>query len=76
MSYNYIILILIIIGILGGYGFWRLIKHYNYEINFKESILYSIYILILTFSCLFDFSLMHIYINFNILIGIIIYFIV
>lgn len=43
MSFDYVLLILIIIGILGGFGFWKLIKHFKYEMNFRESLLFPNY---------------------------------
>lgn len=58
MDYNYLILILIITAILGEFGFWKIIKHFKYELNFKESLLFSISTLILTIMCLVNFSLM------------------
>lgn len=71
---GYVYMILIFIGILGGFGFWKLLKHYNYELNFKESLIYPFSILILTIICLVDFDLMQIYIKCEILIIIVIYF--
>ncbi len=30
MVHDYTVLILVILGIVGGVGFWKLIKHFNY----------------------------------------------
>jgi len=74
MIFDYVISILIIVGILGGFGFLNLIKHYNYELNFKESLLFPVSTLILTILCLADFSLIQIYVGWEFSISIVIYF--
>lgn len=33
MSFDYILFILVIIGIFIGFSFWKLIKHFKYEMN-------------------------------------------
>jgi len=72
MNFDYIVLILIITGILGGFGFWKLIKHFKYELKFKEILLFSIPLLVLAILCLIDFRPLNINIDFIIIIGIII----
>ena len=54
MLFKYIILIFL--GLLIGFGFWKFIKHYNYELNYKESLIYSIPVLMLTILGLIDYS--------------------
>lgn len=74
MNFDYVVLILIIIGILGLFSGWKLIKYFNYELNFKESLLFSISILALTILCLVNFSLIRISIGWEFALIIIIYF--
>ncbi len=76
MSFDYVILILVIIGLFGGLCFLRIIKNHNYELNFKESLLYSILLLILTFIFLFDFKLLNINLDFRVCYVIVIYFLI
>ena len=73
VSIDYVVLILII-GIMGGFGFWKIIKHFKYELNFNESLLFSISILALTILCLADFSLTKISVGWEFALIIIIYF--
>lgn len=51
-----IIIILTFLALLIGPVFNKIIKHYNYELNFKESILYSSLILIISFWILTNFK--------------------
>lgn len=74
MIFNYIVCILVVIGIFGLFYGWKLIQHFNYELNYKESFLFSISILILISLCLFDFSFIQIYVDLKFLISIVIYF--
>lgn len=76
MSFDYILFILVIIGIFIGFSFWKLIKHFKYEMNFKESLLFPISILALTVICLTDFSLLKTSFDYRICTGILIYFLV
>jgi len=76
VSFDYVILILVIIGLLGGLCFLRTIKNHNYELNFKESLLFPILLLILTFICLFDFKLLNINFDFRVCFVIVIYFLI
>ena len=63
MSFDYVVCVLIVIGILGLFGGWKLIKYFNYELNYKESFLFPITILILTCLSLFDFSFIQTYVG-------------
>lgn len=74
MIFDYVVCILIVIGILGLVGGWKLINHFNYELNYKESLLFPISILILTILCLVDFSFIQIYVGWEFSISIVIYF--
>lgn len=76
VNFNYIILILVIMGIICAYSFRVIIKHVKYELNFKESLLYSFSILILTLFCLIDYRLIRVNIGWEISICITIYFLV
>lgn len=76
MSFDYILFILVIIGIFIGFSFWKLIKHFKYEMNFKESLLFPISLLALTVICLTDFSLLKTSFDYRICTGILIYFLV
>lgn len=58
MGLEYIILIIIIPLI--GFGFYKALKHNNCELNFKESLIYSICILLLTSMFLIDYKLIKI----------------
>lgn len=60
MLYLGILLILII-----GFGFLKLIKKDNYELNFKESLLYHIQMVILILVCLVDVTLIKINIRWS-----------
>lgn len=74
MIFNYVVCILVVIGILGLFYGWKLIQHFNYELNYKESFLFSISILILISLCLFDFSFIQIHVDLKFSIIIVIYF--
>jgi len=37
MRFEYIILILVFLALLIGFVFFRFIKYYNYELDYKES---------------------------------------
>lgn len=74
MISDLIILSLIIIGIICGFVFYKIIKHFNYELYFNESLLSTIPTLILTVYCLVDFSLLNIDFDVRIVIGIVVYF--
>lgn len=74
MLFEYLILGLIIIGLLIGFGFWKLIKYSNYELNGKESLLYSISLIVLSIVFLVNFSLMPKYIVSEMSLPIILYF--
>ncbi len=76
MKFNYIILILIMIGILVGFVFYKLIKYCKYELHFKESVLYSIQILIISVFGLIDYSLIKQNLRWNYLTAIAIYFLI
>lgn len=60
MVHDYTVLILVILGIVGGVGFWKLIRHFNYELHFWESLLFLIPVLVLVIFCLVDFDLIHV----------------
>ena len=74
MISDLIILSLIIIGIICGFVFYKIIKHFNYELYFNESLLSTIPTLILTVYCIVDFSLLNIDFDVRIVIGIVVYF--
>ena len=64
------------IGILVGFVFYKLIKYCKYELHFKESVLYSIQILIISIFGLIDYSLIKQNLRWNYLTAIAIYFLI
>lgn len=76
MSFDYVVCVLIVVGILLGFGWWKLIGHYNYELNFKESLIYSFPILILTILGLVDYSIIRKNLGWEISICIASYFVI
>jgi hypothetical protein len=73
MSSDFIILCFIIIEIIGGFIFWKTIKYFNYDLHFKESLLFVMPTLLLTMWCLVDFKLLNINLDFRLNIEIISY---
>ncbi len=76
MLFEYIIIILVLLALLLEFVFFRLIKHYNYELNYKESLLYSIPILIITIFSLTDYSVIRQNLRWDYLIIIVSYFLI
>lgn len=76
MLFEYIILILVFLALLIGFVFFKFIKHYNYELNYKESLLYSIPILIMTIFGLIDYSVIRQNLRWDYLIIIVSYFLI
>lgn len=76
MLFEHIILILVFLALLIGFIFWKFIKYYNYELNYKESLLYSIPILIISIFGLIDYSVIRQNLRWDYLIIIVSYFLI
>lgn len=76
MIFEYIILIFVFLALLIGFVFFRFIKHYNYELNYKESLLYSVPILVITIFGLIDYSVIRQNLRWDYLIIIVSYFLI
>ena len=69
-------IILISLGLLIVFIFLKFIKHHNYELNYKESLIYSIPVIILTMLELIDYSVINQTLNWIFLIVTISFFLI